>query len=175
MSVLIETEAKNTAEALVELTDAVKSDIDQWVAKYPQGKHQSAIMGALMSAQEKQGNGFLTPGLIKAVASYLHIPEMTAMEVATFYSMYEHKPMGKYKICVCTNLSCKLKGANTIVAHLKKKLQIGFGEVTSDGKFGLKEVECLGACVNAPMFQIGATYYEDLTTEKVDQILDELE
>jgi NADH-quinone oxidoreductase subunit E len=96
-------------------------------------------------------------------------------EVATFYSMYELKPVGKHKICVCTNISCMLRGSDEVVEHLRKKLGIGLGETTPDKKFTLKEVECLGACANAPMFQIGREYHEDLTPEKIDDILAGLE
>ncbi len=98
-----------------------------------------------------------------------------AFEVATFYSMYELQPTGRHKICVCTNISCLLRGSDAIVARLKERLGIDWGETTPDGKFTLKEVECLGACANAPMFQIGHRYYEDLTPAKVDTILQELE
>jgi NADH-quinone oxidoreductase subunit E len=158
-----------------ELIDAVKQEIDHWVSKYPEGKHASAIMAGLTAAQTLQGRGSLTPELIAAVADYLKLPRITAMEVATFYSMYERKPVGRHHICVCTNLPCKLKGSNQIVAHLESRLGIGLGETTPDGKYSLKEVECMGACVNAPMFQIGETYYEHLTPESVDQILDQLD
>jgi NADH-quinone oxidoreductase subunit E len=97
-------------------------------------------------------------------------------EVATFYSMYEHNPVGKHKICVCTNISCLLRGSDEVVSHLKKRLGVNdFREISADGRFSIKEVECLGACVGAPMFQIGETYYEHLTPEKIDHILDSLE
>ena len=109
------------------------------------------------------------------VADYLDMPPIAVYEVATFYSMYEHKPVGRHKICVCTNVSCMINGSDDIFEHLSNKLGIGFGEVTADGRFTLKEVECLGACGGAPMMQIGHTYYENLTPELVDQILDGLE
>jgi NADH-quinone oxidoreductase subunit E len=96
-------------------------------------------------------------------------------EVATFYSMYEHKPAGRHKICICTNISCMLCDSDMVVNHLQNKLGIKYGEVTADGKFSLKEVECLGACVNAPVVQIGNTYYENLTPQKLDEIIDSLE
>ncbi len=158
----------------LELTEAVQQEIDHWVAKYPEGKRASAVMGALTAAQTFQGNGSLTPDLISAVANYLKIPPISALEVATFYSMYALKPVGKHHICICTNVPCKLKGSNHIVRHLKEKLGIGFGEVTPDGQFSLKEVECMGACVHAPMFQVGEDYHENLTLEKVDHILETL-
>jgi NADH-quinone oxidoreductase subunit E len=109
------------------------------------------------------------------VADYLDLPPIAVYEVATFYSMYELKPVGRHKICVCTNVSCLVCGSDGIVDHLKQRLGIGFGETTADGKFSLKEVECLGACGGAPMMQIGKQYYENLTPELVDSILDGLE
>jgi len=103
------------------------------------------------------------------------MPNIAAYEVATFYSMLELKPIGKNKICVCTNISCQLRGSAQIVAHLEKRLGIKMGETTADGKYALKNVECLGACVGAPMLQIGDQYYENLTPESVDKILEEVE
>jgi NADH-quinone oxidoreductase subunit E len=151
-----------------------KADIDNWIAKYPANQKQSAVMAALRIVQDQHG-GFLTNDLIEAVAEYLDMQAIAVYEVATFYSMYELKPVGKHKICVCTNISCMLCGSDTIVNHLQKKLGIKFGETTADGKYTLKEVECLGACVNAPMLQIGNQYYENLTPEKVDQIIKDLD
>jgi len=156
------------------LTDASKKDIDAWIAKYPKDRKQSAVMSALRIAQD-QNNGFLNDDLIDAVAEYLEMESIAVYEVASFYSMYELKPVGKHKICVCTNISCMLCGSDEIVDHLEKKLGITFGEITEDGKFSLKEVECLGACVNAPMMQIGEHYHENLTPEKIDKILDSLD
>ncbi len=155
------------------LTDASRKEIDEWVAKYPADKKQSAVMSALRIAQDQNG-GYLTEDLIDAVAEYLQMESIAVYEVASFYSMYELKPVGKHKICVCTNISCMLNGSDKIVEHLQNKLKVKFGEITDDGKFSLKEVECLGACVNAPMFQIGEKYYEKLTPEKIDKILDSL-
>jgi NADH-quinone oxidoreductase subunit E len=158
------------------LLEQSKQKIDIWVNKFPADKKQSALIAGLFIAQE-QNNGSLTPDLIAAVADYLNIPRISAQEAASFYSMYEineHKPVGKFKICVCTNLSCMLCGSKDIVKYLEKKLGIGFNQVTADGKFSLKEVECLGACCGAPMFQIGSKYYENLTPEKIDNILDNL-
>ncbi|VAW99454.1 NADH-ubiquinone oxidoreductase chain E [hydrothermal vent metagenome] len=156
------------------LTDASRKEIDIWIAKYPADKKQSAVMSALRIAQDQNG-GYLTEELIDAVAEYLQMESIAVYEVASFYSMYELKPVGKHKICVCTNISCMLNGSDEIVGHLQNKLKIKFGEITDDGKFSLKEVECLGACVNAPMFQIGENYYEKLTPEKIDKILDSLD
>ncbi len=152
----------------------VRAEIDHWVAKYPPEWKQSAVMAALRIVQDDNG-GWLTTELMNDVAAYLEMPPIAVYEVATFYSMYELKPVGKHKICVCTNVSCMINKADVIVDHLKEKLGIGFGEVTEDGRFSLKEVECLGACGGAPMMQIGKQYYENLTPEIVDAILGGLE
>jgi NADH-quinone oxidoreductase subunit E len=154
--------------------DLPRTEIDAWIAKYPPEQKQSAVMGALSIVQEANG-GYLTTELMDAVAEYLEMAPIAVYEVATFYSMYELKPVGKHKICVCTNVSCMLCGSDDIVAHLKQKLNIGFGETTVDNKFTLKEVECLGACGGAPMMQIGKTYYENLSSEKIDEILAKLD
>lgn len=156
------------------ITDESRAEIDRWIAKYPADRRESACMPALRIVQEQNG-GWLTNELMDAVAEYLDMPAIAVYEVATFYSMYEHKPVGKHKICVCTNISCMLCGSDDVVKHLNEKLGIKFGEITEDGKFSLKEVECLGACAGAPMMQIDRTYYEDLTPEKIDAILDSLE
>lgn len=156
------------------LSQEVRAEIDEWVAKYPEDWAISASMAALRIVQDANG-GSLTTDLMDAVAEYLGVPAISVYEVATFYSMYEHKAVGRHKICVCTNISCMLCGSDKIVDHLKNKLGIGFGQVTEDGKFSLKEVECLAACGGAPMFQIGRKYYENLTPEKVDQILGSLD
>ncbi|WP_455198075.1 NADH-quinone oxidoreductase subunit NuoE [Kaarinaea lacus] len=151
-----------------------RAEIDTWVAKYPEDQKQSACMAALRIVQDANG-GYLTEPLMDAVADYLEMPRISVYEVATFYSMYELKPVGKHKICICTNISCMLCGSDDVVAHLKERLGIGLGETTEDGRITLKEVECLGACVGAPMFQIGEHYYENLTPEKIDSILDQLD
>ncbi len=156
------------------LTAADLKEIDSEIAKYPEEQRQSAVMAALRIVQDSN-QGSLNQDLMDAVAEYLRMPPIAVYEVATFYSMYEHKPVGKHKVCVCTNISCMLRGSDGIVSHLKQRLGISFGEVTEDGKFSLKEVECLGACCGAPMFQIGKQYYENLTPAKVDEILDNLD
>lgn len=156
------------------LSQEVLGEIDKWIAKYPPDQKQSAVMAALRITQEANG-GWLTNELMDAVADYLEMPPIAVYEVATFYSMYELKPVGRHKICLCTNVSCMLCGSDEILSHLKKKLGIGLGETTGDGKFTLKEVECLGACGGAPMFQIGRRYYENLTPQKIDEILSELD
>ena len=155
-------------------TPEIREQIDAWIAKYPEGWQQSACMAALMFVQDMNG-GHLTTELMDQVADYLDMPAIAVYEVASFYSMYEHKPVGRHKICLCSNVSCMINGSDSILEHLSNRLGIGFGQVTGDGKFSIKEVECLGACGGAPMMQIGHTYYENLTPELVDQILDGLE
>jgi NADH-quinone oxidoreductase subunit E len=155
-------------------TPEIRAEIDRWIAKYPEEWRQSAVMAALQIVQENNG-GYLTQELMDQVAAYLDMPPIAVYEVATFYSMYELNPVGRHKVCVCTNVSCMINGSDKIVEHMEKKLGIKLGETTGDGKFTLKEVECLGACGGAPMFQIGTKYYENLTTELVDSILEGLE
>lgn len=152
----------------------LRAGIDKWIAKYPPEWRQSAVMAALMLVQEDNG-GFLTTELMDKVAAYLDMAPIAVYEVASFYSMYEHKPVGKHKICVCTNVSCMINGSDGIVEYIEKKLGVKLGQSSSDGKYTLKEVECLGACGGAPMFQIGNKYYENLTPELIDSILDGLE
>ena len=147
--------------------------IDHWIAKYPSDQKQSAVMAALMTVQEE--HGFLTPELMDTVAAYLGMPAIAVYEVASFYSMYEHKPCGRHVLNVCTNISCKLRGADDIVAHLEKKLGVRPGETTSDGRFTLRSVECLAACVNAPMMQVNKTYHENLTVDTLDAVLEQFE
>ena len=143
--------------------------IDKEVAKYPPEQKGSAVMAALRIAQEE--HGWLSVPLMDYVAELLSLRPIRVYEVASFYSMYELKPVGKHKISVCTNISCLLCGSDGVVAHLEKKLGIKMGETTQDGRFTLKEVECLAACGGAPMFQIGKIYYENLTPDKIDQVL----
>jgi NADH-quinone oxidoreductase subunit E len=148
--------------------------IEYELTKYPADRRQAAVMSALRIAQAEKG--WLSEETIAWVAEYLGIPAIAAMEVATFYNMYELKPVGKYKITVCTNISCMLRDSDVIVAHLNKRLGIGFNETTADGKFTLKEGECMGACGGAPLFHINNTKMcEFLTPEKVDVILKELD
>lgn len=155
------------------LSDAARVDIDHWMLRYPPEQKRSAVMEALRIVQE-ENQGSLTTELMNAVADYLEMPHIAVYEVATFYSMYNLKPVGQHVINVCTNISCMLRDSEKIMEHLKKRLEIGINETTFDGKFTLREVECLAACAGAPMFQIGKKYYEHLSPEKVDGILDEL-
>jgi NADH-quinone oxidoreductase subunit E len=143
------------------------------IAKYPVGRQQSAVMPLLDLAQRQCGN-WLPLAAMNAVADMLSMPRIKAYEVATFYSMYNLKPVGKYFVQVCTTTPCWLVGSEAIVDTCRKRLGIGLGETTPDGKFTLIEVECLGACVNAPMAQINDDYYEDLTPENTLALLDAL-
>jgi len=156
------------------LTPEMRQAIDVEVAKFPTERKRSASLSALRIVQE-MGTGHVTTEQMDAIADYLDLPPIAVYEVATFYTMCKLSPTGKHNICVCTNLSCSLSGASKIVEHLKKRLNIDFGETTQDGKFALEEVECLGACVAPPVLQIRDRYYENLTPEKVDEILAELE
>ena len=165
---------KKAESKLQLINEGSRQEIDRWVAKYPEEHKQSAVMAALRIVQDQNG-GYLNNDLIEAVAEYLSMQPIAVYEVATFYSMYEHEPVGRHKICVCTNISCMLCGSDNIVEHLSERLGIKLGETTPDGRFTLKEVECLGACVDAPMFQIGDAYYGKLTTDTIDKILDELD
>jgi len=153
------------------LSPVICAKIDEWIKRYPPERKASGVLQALHYAQKENG-GSLTQELLDAVADYLEMPRSSVYEVATFYTLYHLKPMGKQVISVCSNISCMLRGAEGILEHLKKRLGIGINETTSDGHFTLQEVECLGACIGAPMFQIGKKYYEQLTPEKVDEILD---
>jgi NADH-quinone oxidoreductase subunit E len=143
------------------------------IAKYPPGRQQSAVMPLLDLAQRQMGN-WLPRVAMDYVADLLAMPRIKAYEVATFYSMYNLKPVGKHFVQVCTTTPCWLMGSEAIVDTCKKRLGIGLGETTPDGKFTLIEVECLGACVNAPMAQINDDYYEDLTPENTLALLDAL-
>lgn len=146
------------------------TEVDEWIAKYPEEQRQSAVMRALMLAQEQ--HGYLSDAIMKAVAVYLKMPEIAVYEVATFYSMYRMTPGGKHTISVCRSFSCKLRGSDEITECLSKKLKVSVGETTEDKRFTLREVECLGACVGGPVAQIGKAYHENLTPENVDAVLD---
>lgn len=159
----------------VALTDETRAHIDHWVAKFPPERKRSAVIQALVAAQE-QNQGFLTDELITAVAKYLGIPPIWAYEVATFYSMLEIKPVGRNNVAICTNISCWLNGAEDLVRHCESKLGIKLGESTADGRVYLKcEEECVAACAGAPVMTVNGHYHERLTTAVVDEILDGLE
>lgn len=155
------------------ISKQAKTQIDIWVAKYPEDKQSSAVMEALKIVQAENDN-CLNTDTIQAVADYLDMPGIAAAEVATFYENYNHKPVGKRTIRICHNISCMLNGADDLIIYLETKLGVKTGEVTKNGLINVKKVECLGACVGAPMFQIGDQYYENLTKQKIDKILADL-
>jgi len=144
----------------------------QIIARYPEGKQKSALLPILHLAQE-ENNGWLSVDAMDYVAQLLQIKPIEVYEVATFYSMYNLKPVGKYVFEVCQTGPCMLKGSDQIIAYIKEKLGINVGETTTDGLFTFKTVECLGACGYAPLMQMGKFYKEHLTTEKIDQIIEE--
>ena len=157
------------------LSAHARAEIDHWLARYPADQKQSAVLAALREVQHENG-GYLTTELMDAVADYLDMPPIAVYEVASFYSMFELKPVGRHCIAVCTNISCMLRGSDTVLSYIERKLGIKLGESTPDGKFFLKkEEECLAACCGAPMMQVNHVYYENLTPEKVDRILGSLE
>ncbi len=157
------------------LPTKVLNKINTHIAKFPVEQKRSAVIGALTVVQH-YNKGYLTVPLMDAVADYLDLPEIAVYEVASFYSMLETEPVGLNSISVCTNVSCMLRGADEILQHIEKRLGIKVGESTEDGKFYLKrEEECLAACVGAPMMQVNHKYFENLTPEKVDAILDQFE
>lgn len=148
------------------------AEFHRLVARYPEGKQKSALLPVLHLAQESFG-GWLSRESMDYVAGLLQITPIEVYEVATFYSMYNLKPVGKYMFEVCQTGPCMLRGSDDIVAYIREKLGIKPGETTADGLFTLKTVECLGACGYAPMMQMGKTYREHLTKEKVDAIIEE--
>jgi NADH-quinone oxidoreductase subunit E len=165
----------NAQAEAVTLSEHVREEIDHWLAKFPPDRRRSAVIAALHAVQH-ENQGYLTAESMNAVADYIGLPPIQVYEVATFYSMFETKPVGRHSISVCTNISCMLRGAEDIVAHVERKLGIKTGESTPDGKFYLKrEEECLAACCGAPMMMVDHVYHENLTPEKVDEALDELE
>ena len=159
----------------LQLSEHVREEIDHWVRKFPEGRQRSAVIGALQAVQH-ENRGYLTPELMDSVAEYLDLPPIQVYEIATFYSLLETEPVGRYRISVCTNISCMLRGSGEIVEHLEKKLGIKTGESTEDGKFYLnREEECLAACCGAPMMMVDHDYHENLTPAKVDAVLEKLE
>jgi NADH-quinone oxidoreductase subunit E len=146
--------------------------VNEIISQYPEGKQKSAILPLLHMAQQ-QGGGWLDVPAMDYVASLLNILPIEVYEVATFYSMLNTKPVGKYVFEVCQTGPCMLNGSDEIIKYIQSKLSINNGETTPDGLFTLKVVECLGACGYAPMMQFGKTYREHLTKERVDQIIDE--
>ncbi len=146
-------------------------EIKRWIAKYPADQRQSAVMQTLMILQDE--HGYLKPEMLAAVAEYLEMPSIAVYEVATFYSMYELKPVGKHVLNVCNSISCKLCGADETIDLIGKKLGIKAGETTADGLFTLKAVPCLGACAAAPLIELHKEYHEKVTPEKIDALIHE--
>ena len=157
------------------LSEHVRAEIDHWAAKYPPEQKRSAVLGALREAQH-ENQGYLTEALMDGIADYLGLPKIWVYEAASFYSMLETEPVGRHSVSVCTNISCMLCGADDIVAYVEQKLGIKTGQSTPDNRIHLKaEEECLAACCGAPMMMVDHVYHENLTAEKVDEILDALE
>lgn len=154
------------------LSPASLDEIARERAKYPVEQARSALLAALRIAQDE--HGYLPDALIEHVAELLEVPAIQAFEVATFYTMYDLQPVGKHQFCVCGSVSCFLNDSDGILAHLQERLGIGIGETTADGLFTIKEVECLGACKDAPVMQLADRYIEDLTPAKLDALIAEL-
>jgi len=153
----------------------VQEEIDRWKTRFPDGKQRSAVIGALHAVQH-ENDGYLTAELMNAVADYLDLPTIHVYEVATFYSMFQTKPVGRHNVAICTNVSCMLRGADDIIEHVENKLGVKLGESTEDGRIYLKrEEECLAACCGAPMMMVDHKYHENLTTDQVDELLDGLD
>ncbi len=157
---------------MIKFSEEKLAEVNKIVARYPAGKQKSALLPVLHLAQETFG-GWLSAETMDYVATLLQIQPVEVYEVATFYSMYNLKPVGKYMFEVCHTGPCMINGSDEIIQYIKSKLNIGAGETTADGLFSLKTVECLGACGYAPMMQLGKNYREHLTKEKVDAIIDE--
>ncbi len=157
---------------MIQFSASQMEEFNRLLARYPEGKQKSALLPVLHLAQESFG-GWLSAETMDYVASLLRIEAIEVYEVATFYSMYNLKPVGKYMFEVCQTGPCTLRGSDDIIAYIGEKLGIKPGETTSDGMFTLKTVECLGACGYAPMMQLGKHYREHLTKEKVDAIIEE--
>ncbi len=155
------------------LSPGALAKIDKAIAKYPPQEKQSAVMAALTIAQDEKG--WLSTETMDFVAQYLEMPPVAVYEVATFYTMYDVKPVGRHKLTICTNLPCALSGANHAAGYLKHKLGIGFGETTTDGRFTLKEGECLGACGDAPvLIHNNKQMLCAMSNEKIDRLIEEL-
>ena len=156
------------------LSAHIQDQINRELIKYPADQRQSAVMAALRFVQDEKG--WISNDDMTDIAAFLAMPHMAVYEVATFYHMYNLKPMGKHTLTVCTNLSCTLCGALDTVGYIEKKLGIGIGEVTADGKFGLREGECMGACIDAPLLTINnKKLCGRMTPQKIDAMLAELD
>ena len=155
------------------LSEAITGQIEKELEKYPADRKQSAVMAALRIVQDEYR--WVSMEIMQEIADLLEMPAIHVYEVATFYSMYEHKDVGQHKFCVCTNISCQIRGSKGVLDYLKEKTGIGPGESTADGRITIKEVECLGACGGAPMMQVDKDYFENLTTKSIDKILEGLD
>jgi len=165
-------EAHTTHDVGEPLSAHVREEIDHWLAKFPPDRRRSAVIAALHAVMHEKGH--LPTESMDAVAEYLGLPPIQVYEAATFYSMFETEPTGRHHISVCTNISCMLCGGESILEHIQRRLGIKVGESTADGRFYLKqEEECLAACNGAPMMMVNHVYFENLTPEKVDRILDD--
>lgn len=157
---------------MIQFSTEKLKEVDEIIARYPEGKQKSALLPILHLAQD-EFDGWLSVETMDYVASLLQLKPIEVYEVASFYSMYNLKPVGKYTFEVCQTGPCMLKGSDEIIEYIQQKLNIKPGETTPDGLFTLKKVECLGACGYAPMMQLGKTYREHLTKEKIDEIVEE--
>jgi NADH-quinone oxidoreductase subunit E len=157
------------------LSDHVKQEIEHWKARFPEGRQRSAVLSALHAVQH-ESHGYLTAKQMNAVADYLELPTIQVYEVATFYSMFQTREVGRNEVAICTNVSCMLRGADDMVEHAENKLGIKLGESTPDGRIFLKkEEECIAACCGAPVMMVNHKYHENLSKEAMDDILDGLE
>jgi NADH-quinone oxidoreductase subunit E len=158
-----------------QLSDHVREAIDDWKTRFPPDRQRSAVIRALHLVQH-ENQGYLTPEQMDAVASHLDLPPIQVYEVASFYSMFQTRPCGRNEVSICTNVSCMLRGADDIVEHVENRLGVKLGESTDDGRIFLKrEEECIAACCGAPAMQVNHRYYENLTPDMVDEILDGLD
>ena len=158
-----------------ELSDQVREEIDHWKSRFPAERQRSAVLSALHAVQH-ENHGYITAEQMNAVAAYLDLPTIQVYEVATFYSMFQTQEVGRNEVAICTNVSCMLRGAEDIVEHIEGKLGVKLGESTADGRIFLKkEEECVAACCGAPVMMVNHKYYENLTNEQVDEILEELD
>jgi NADH-quinone oxidoreductase subunit E len=155
-------------------TPEIRAAIDAHIAKYPEGWRQSACMPALSLVQESNG-GWLSRELMDEVAAYLDMPAIAVYEVASFYGMYDLEPTAKHKVCVCNSVSCMLNGSEGLIHHVEHKYKVQPGETTADGRFTFKEVECLGACKDAPAVMIGKTYHEKVSADELDRLIEGLD
>jgi NADH-quinone oxidoreductase subunit E len=170
---MISTPANNGPVTAMELSEATKARFAREVAKYPAEQAQSAVMACLSIAQQEQG--YISHSAEQAIADYLGMPVMAVHEVTTFYNMYNQRPVGKFKLNVCTNLPCQLRDGYTALHHLEKKLGIAMGETTADGMFTLQQSECLGACADSPVMLVNDRHMcSFMSNEKLDQLIDGL-